>query len=86
MSTVAVAFNVPQEILLDLKISEKAFSSYAKRFLALDLYNSKGISLGYCTDLAEMTKEDFTLFLGENKISIFGFDSEAEFLEEVGNS
>ena len=86
VSTVAVSFNVPQEILLDLKTTEKAFSSYAKRFLALDLYKNKGISLGYCTELAEMPEEDFILFLGENEVSIFDFDDETDFLKEMNNA
>ena len=86
MSMVAVALNVPKEILLDLKVTETAFSNYAKRFLALDLYKNKGVSLGYCTELAEMTKEDFILFLGQNGVSIFAFANKAEFLEEMSNA
>jgi len=74
VAMVAVALNVPSEILLDLKVTEKAFSSYARRYLALDLYKNKGISLGYCAELAEMAKEDFMLFLGNNRISIFDFN------------
>ena len=86
MSTVAVSFNIPQEILLDLKTTETAFSNYAKTFLALDLYKNKGVSLGYCAALADMTKEDFMLFLGENKVSIFDFANENDFLEELNNA
>ena len=83
MSTVAVGFDVPQEILLDLNVTEKAFTNYAQKYLALDLYKNKHISLGYCTKLADMNKEDFIKFLGDNEVSIFGFDDEAEFLEEL---
>ena len=83
MSMVAVGFDVPQEILLDLKITEKAFTSYARKYLALDLYKNKHISLGYCTELADMNEEDFIKFLGENKVSIFDFEDEEEFLEEL---
>jgi len=86
MSIVAVSLDVPQEILLDLKTTEKAFSDYAKQFLALDLYRNRGVSLGYCTELAGMAKEDFILFLGENKVSIFDFVDEADFLEEANNA
>ena len=81
-----ITVNIPEEILLYLNISESYFSNYAKKFLAIDLYKNKNISLGYCAELAEMTKEDFILFLGENKISIFGFENEKEFLEEVNNA
>ena len=86
MSMVAVGYNVPQEILLDLKITEKAFTSYARKYLALDLYKHKHISLGYCTELADMPEEDFIKFLGENAVSIFGFENEDEFLKELDNA
>ncbi len=84
MSTVTL--NVPNEIILDLKLNEILFSDYVKRYIALDLYSNKRVSLGYCAELAEMTKENFIKFLGENKVSIFKFDNEAEFLEEVQNA
>jgi len=86
MSMVAVGFDVPQEILLDLNVTEKAFVNYARKFLALDLYKNKHISLGYCTELADMNEEDFIKFLGDNEVSIFGFENEAEFLEELSNA
>jgi predicted HTH domain antitoxin len=57
-----------------------------KRFVAFDLYKNKSISLGYCAELAEMPKEDFLKFLGSNKVSIFDYDNESEFLEEVNNA
>ena len=81
-----VTLNVPKEILLDLKINESSFSNYVKRFIALDLYKNKNISLGYCAEFAEMPKEEFVKFLGANKVSIFGFDDGYEFLEEVNNA
>jgi len=83
MSTVSVGFDIPQEILLDLKFTEQAFTSYARRYLALDLYASKHISLGYCAQLADMYKEDFIKFLGDNGISIFGFEDDNEFHKEL---
>lgn len=86
MSRSMVTFNVPQEILLDLRTNETSFSNYVKEFVALDLYKNRNISLGYCAELAEMPKEDFMKFLGANKVSVFGFDDENEFLEEMRNA
>jgi predicted HTH domain antitoxin len=86
MSMVSVGFDVPQEILLDLKVTEKAFTDYARKYLALDLYKNKHISLGYCTELADMNEEDFIKFLGDNSVSIFGFEDEDDFLEELNNA
>ena len=33
-----------------------------------------------------MTEEEFLMFLGENKVSVFHFDDETEFLEELKNA
>lgn len=54
--------------------------------LALDLYKNKRISLGYCANIAEMTKEEFIQYLSRNGVSIFSFASEEEFLEELENA
>ncbi|MCL2187583.1 MAG: UPF0175 family protein [Defluviitaleaceae bacterium] len=86
MSMVAVGFDVPQEILLDLKVTEKAFINYTRKYLALDLYKNRHISLGYCTELANMNEEDFIKFLGDNGVSIFGFEDNEEFLKELDNA
>ena len=54
--------------------------------LAVDLYKNRKVSLGYCADIAGMAKEDFVKYLGKNGISIFSFESEKEFLEELANA
>ena len=57
-----------------------------KRSVALCYYTQNKISLGYCEQIAEMTKESFIRYLGENGISIFQFDDEQEFMEEMKNA
>lgn len=81
-----VSINVPEEILLDLHENEDDFAAYTKCMLAINLYKNKKISLGYCADIADMTKEDFIKYLGQNDISIFSFKDEEEFLEELANA
>lgn len=81
-----VSINVPEEILLDLHENEDDFAIYMKRMLAVDLYKNKKVSLGYCASIADMTKEEFIKYLGKNEISIFSFESEEEFLEELANA
>jgi predicted HTH domain antitoxin len=54
--------------------------------VALDLYKDKKVSLGYCASVADMTKEEFIQFLSMNGISIFSFESEDEFMEELTNA
>lgn len=81
-----VSFDVPEEILLDLHEEKEDFTKYIKQLTALDLYKNKRVSLGYCANVAGMTKEDFINYLGVNGISIFAFESEEEFLEELANA
>lgn len=78
-----VSFDVPEEVLLDLHEEKEDFTKYMKRLAALDLYRNKRVSLGYCTDVADMTKEEFIKYLGINGVSIFAFESEEEFMEEL---
>ena len=84
--SVMVGFEAPQEILTGLRISQKAFTNYARKILALDLYKNRHIPLGYCAELANTSKEDFIKFLGENEVSVFGFENEEEFAEELSNA
>lgn len=81
-----VSFDVPEEILLDLHEEKESFVKYIKQLTALDLYRNKKVSLGYCANVADMTKEEFIKYLGINGISIFDFESESEFLEELSNA
>ena len=81
-----VAVNIPEEVLLDLRETRNNFANYVKTMIAIDLYKNKKVSLGYCAELAEMSKEEFVKCLGQNGVSIFGFDSEEEFMEEFANA
>jgi predicted HTH domain antitoxin len=81
-----VSIDVPQEVLLDLHEDKDVFTEYMKKVVALDLYKNKKVSLGYCASVADMTKEEFVQYLSLNGISIFSFESEDEFLEELANA
>lgn len=81
-----VSLQVPEEVLLDLHENKNSFTEYAKKILAVNLYAEKKVSLGYCAEIAGMPKEDFIKYLGQNKVSIFSFDSDEEFDEELKNA
>lgn len=81
-----VLIKVPDEILLDLHEDKKGFENYAKQMIAVDLYKNKKVSLGYCASVAGMSKEDFIMYLGKKKISIFAYESEDDFLKESANA
>ena len=63
-----------------------AGESVARQAVALGYYTQSGVSIGYCSQIAGMTEEEFIKYLGRNHISIFRFDDEEEFLEELDNA
>lgn len=81
-----VAFSIPNEVLYDTKMSKSDTIDFAKRAVALCYYTQNKVSLGYCAQIAEMTKGEFIRYLGENGVSIFQYDDEQEFIEETNNA
>ena len=81
-----VAINIPKEVLYDTKMNEKEAKKFAQCAVALGYYTQSGVSIGYCSQIAGMTKEEFIKYLGRHQISIFSFDNKEEFLEEVDNA
>ena len=81
-----IAFEIPNEVLYDTKMSKADALSYARKVVALSYYVNNRVSLGYCAQIAGMEKEDFIYYLGNNGVSIFSFDDKEEFLEELSNA
>jgi predicted HTH domain antitoxin len=81
-----VRFNIPKEILPKVGADEAAFARYARGLAALDLYKNKGVPLGFCAEVAEMSVEAFVFYLGENRVSVFNFESAEAFAEEARNA
>ena len=81
-----IAFSIPNEILYDTRQSEEEALQFVRRAAALSYYVSHGVSLGYAAQIAGMDKESFIKYLGMNGVSIFHFDDEKEFLEELNNA
>lgn len=75
----SIAIKIPDEVLYDTKMTKDEAN-------ALMLYLKNHISIGYCAQIAGMSEEDFIKYLGNNNISIFSFDDEAEFIEEMNNA
>ena len=78
-----IAFSIPDEVLFDTKMNYEQARQFARRAVALGYYTQSGVSIGYCSQIAGMTEEEFIKYLGENHISIFQFDDGNEFLEEL---
>lgn len=81
-----IAFSIPDEVLFDTKMTREQANRFARQAVALGYYTQSGVSIGYCAQIAGMTEEEFIKYLGENHTSIFRFDSEEEFLEELDNA
>lgn len=82
----SVAFNIPNEVLYDTKMTELDTEEFARRSVALCYYTQRGVSLGYSAQIAGMDKESFIKYLGSMGVSIFHFDNENEFIEEMNNA
>ena len=82
----SVSVNIPDEVLYDTKMTPESAEAFARRSVALCYYTKSGVSLGYCAEIAGMTKIDFIRYLGDNGISIFSFDDESELIEESENA
>ncbi len=82
----SVSINIPEAVLYDKCLNQKQAEQMAKRAVALYCYAHMDVSIGYCAEIAGLTEEEFLRFLGENGISVFHFDNEHEFLEELQNA
>lgn len=81
-----VSVPIPDEVLYDTHLSKKLTESYVRQAAALFYYQKLGVSLGYCTDIANIPKTDFIRLLSENGISIFNFEKEEELSEDIANA
>ena len=81
-----IQVNIPNEVMYDTHMDAVAAAAFAGRMTALGLYVHNHVSIGYCAQIAGMTEEEFMLFLGQNKIDVFCFDSDEELLRDVENA
>ena len=81
-----IAFEIPSEVLYDTRMNKSEALSFARKAVALQYYVQNGVSLGYCSQIAGIDKEEFIRYLGQNGISIFHYDDNEEFLEEMRNA
>ncbi len=78
--------NVPDAVLFDTHMSKETSASCVRKAAALYYYTKMGVSLGYCAEIAEMSKADFIRFLFENGVSIFEFEDAAELERDIANA
>ena len=81
-----IVLSIPDQVLYDTKMNKEQANQFAKQAVALGYYTQSGVSIGYCSQIAGMTEKEFIKYLGQNHISVFQFDNEKEFLEELNNA
>ena len=55
----SISVNIPEGVLFDTKMTQSLAEAYARKAVALSYYTKNGVSLGYCAEIAGMTKTDF---------------------------
>ena len=66
-----VLFDIPDEVLEQMKMREEEMVAYAKKVVALHLFR-ENVELGCCAKIAEMEADEFMQYLGEFGNFIFG--------------
>ena len=81
-----ISVNIPNEVLYDTHMSPSDAAAFARQMVALGYYTQNNVSIGYCSEIAGMTEEEFMIFLGQNKIDVFKFDSKEELMRDISNA
>lgn len=81
-----ISIKIPDAVLYDTHMNQEETTAFVQRVVALGYYTQNNVSIGYCAQIAGMTEEDFIKYLGTNHVSIFQFDNQNEFIEELNNA
>lgn len=81
-----ISIQIPDAVLYDTHMNQKQAADFARRLVAIGYYIHNHVSVGYCAQIAEMSEEEFIKYMGNYRASIFNFDDEQEFLEELKNA
>ncbi|GBE36145.1 hypothetical protein BMS3Bbin07_00285 [bacterium BMS3Bbin07] len=77
MKTEKITFNVPEDVLASLKVGVKGLELDMRRFLALQYFKKKRLSMGKAAKLAGMNRFDFMDFLVSEGVVLFDYDESA---------
>ena len=81
--------SISDKLLLSTRQTSKEFEAEAKKAIALKFYIDEKLSLGQAAELAGLSELGFLLYLGDNNVSVFRFESDdcnAELLHDVQNA
>ena len=75
---------IPETVVLSTRRTNKEFETEAKKAIALKFYVDEKLSLGQAAELAGFSEFEFIKYLGDNKVSIFRYESD-NYDEELQN-
>ena len=81
-----IVVDVPNAVLYDTRMNSFATTEFVRQRIAMIYYTELGVSLGYCAQIADMTEEEFIVFLGKHQVDIFKFENDEELLRDVTNA
>jgi len=65
MKTYQIKLNIPQDLIVGMKISEDQILSKIKEEIAVSFYRKKYLSFGKARELAELSRQNFSNLLKE---------------------
>ena len=54
-----IILSISDEVLYDTKMSHEQVNQFARQAVALRYYTQSGVNIGYCSQIAGMTEEEF---------------------------
>ena len=68
-----IVLSIPDEVLYDTKMSHEQVNQFARQAVALRYYTQSGVNIGYCSQIAGMTEEEFIKYLKQILYLIFDY-------------
>ena len=76
MADVKIELIIPEDIMASINKNQKEVTQDLKKTLAIELYVGSKLSLGKCSRLAELSKEEFIKLLDIRGQSLFNWDEQ----------
>jgi predicted HTH domain antitoxin len=76
LADVKIELLIPEDIMISINKNQREVTEDLKKTLAIELYVTSKLSLGKCSRLAGMIKEDFIKLLSDRGQSLFNWDTQ----------
>lgn len=72
----AVTIPIADEVFFVLKKNEASVQHDIRTLLAMQYFKDEKLGLGLAAKMAGMSKDEFTVFLGENNVDIYQYEAD----------